>query len=135
MTTPDLRSLIQALVDRWLASPSPNDLDLVEAVRASGALPIYADMGGTLFLRPDCEILSLDHDSKDEPQVETDPSWRLTAVVVGTEKYPELRPFLPARPSGTEDCEACDGRGRVRVGEIDFLCGRCYGLGWLGGAV
>jgi hypothetical protein len=135
MTAPDMRCVIQALVERWLASP--NDLGLVEVVCASGALPVYADMGGTLFLRPDGEILVLDGGSNHEPQIETDPGWRITAVVVGAEKYPELRRLLPARPSGVEDCEACEGRGQVRVGDIDyrFLCGKCYGLGWLGGAV
>jgi hypothetical protein len=137
MTTVDLRGVIQALVDRWLASPSSNAPDLVDAVHASGALPVYVGMGGTLFLRPDGEILILEGGSNHDPQVETDLSWRITAVVVGVEKYPELRPLLPARPPGTEDCEACHGRGRVHIGGIDyrFLCGTCYGLGWLGGAV
>jgi hypothetical protein len=132
MTTPDLRTLIRSLVERWLASPDRTDL--TGAVRVSGALPVYSDMGGTLLLRPDGEILFLDNESEDdEPQIETDFGWRTTAVVVGVEKYPELRPLLPIRPPGTEDCEACAGHGRVRVAETDhrFLCGRCHGLGWL----
>jgi hypothetical protein len=132
MTTPDQRALIRSLVERWLASPDCTDL--TEAVRVSGALPVYSDMGGTLLLRPDGEILFLDNESEhDAPQIETDFGWRTAAVVVGVEKYPELRSLLPIRPSGTEDCEACAGRGRVRLGETDhrFLCGRCHGLGWL----
>ncbi|GAC1448844.1 MAG: hypothetical protein NVSMB9_32400 [Isosphaeraceae bacterium] len=132
MTTPDLRSLIASLVERWLASPSPDCPDLAEAVRVSGALPVYSGMGGTLFLRPDGEILLLDHESEDVvPRIETDHGWRTAAVVVGAEKYPELQPLLPIRPPGTEDCVDCAVRGRVRVAEISFLCGRCYGLGWL----
>jgi hypothetical protein len=131
MTAPDLRSVIQSLVKGWLASPTRSDL--TEAVRGSGALPVYSDMGGTLFLRPDGEILVLGSGPEDdEPRIETDPGWRITAIVVGAEEDPELRPLLPVRPSGTEDCEACAGHGRVHVGEIDhrFLCGRCHGLGW-----
>src|SRR3954454_20804853 len=114
MTAPDQRALIQSLVERWLASPDRTDL--TEAVRGSGALPVYSDMGGTLLLRPDGEILFLGSGPEDdEPRIETDPGWRITAIVVGAEEYPELRPLLPVRPSGTEDCEACACHGRVRV--------------------
>jgi hypothetical protein len=138
MTTVDLRTVIEALVDRWIAAPA--HLDLVEAVRMSGALPVYVDMSGALFLRPDCEILCLpDGDSIEAIAVERDPGWRLTAVVVAAEKYPELKPLLPARPPGTGECKWCGGRGRIRIGESDCrrgpICGRCFGLGWLGGAV
>jgi hypothetical protein len=132
MTTPEQRTLIESLVKRWLVSPVRSDL--INAVRVSNALPVYSDLGGTLLLRPDGEILFLDSGSgDDEPQIETDFGWRITAVVVGAEEYPELRPLLPIRPSGTEDCEACAGLGRVRIGETDvrILCGRCHGLGWL----
>jgi hypothetical protein len=134
--SPVLPGVIQSLVDRWLDSP-PKDPGLVEAVRSNGALPVYADIGGTLLLRPDGEILALDHGSRTAPQIEADPGWRITAVVVGAEKYPELRRLLPVRPPGTENCQWCEGRGRVRIGEIDRgpLCGNCYGLGWLGGTL
>jgi hypothetical protein len=136
MPSPDLQRVIQSLVDRWIASP-PNDPVLVKAVRASGAMPVYADMGGTLFLRPDGEILFLDDVSSDAPQIETNPGWRITAVVVGAEKHPELGRLLPARPPGIGNCEDCEGHARVRIGDIDyyFLCGTCHGLGWLGGTV
>jgi hypothetical protein len=132
MITPDLQTLIRSLVERWLASP--DRADLTEAVRVSGALPVYSDMGGTLLLRPDGEILFLEDASEDdEPQFETDEGWRITAIVVGAERYPELRPLLPIRPAVAEACGACDGQGRIRVAEISrgFLCGTCRGLGWL----
>lgn len=125
-----MRIVIQLLVERWLASPTHQDL--IEAVRFSGALPVYVDIGGALFLRPDGEVLSLEGSSKGEPHVETDPRWRIAALVVGAEKYPELRPLLPARPSEAKNCEACDGSGKIRVGGIgpQIHCGICYGLGW-----
>jgi hypothetical protein len=132
MNTPALHAQIRSLVARWLASP--DHADLTEAVRVSGALPVYSDMGGTLFIRPDGEVLFLEIDSEDdEPRPLADEAWRMTAVVVGAERYPELRPLVPSRPADTPDCDACAGRGRIRVAESDqrFLCGRCYGLGWL----
>ncbi len=115
MAAPDLRSVIQHLIQRWFDSPT--HLELVDAVRTSGALPVYADMGGALLLRPDGEILCFPWDSLGEPARESDPGWRITAVVVGTEKYPELRPLLPVRPVGTPDCQWCAGSGRIRIGE------------------
>jgi hypothetical protein len=132
MNTPDLKTLIRSLVERWL--DSPDRPDLTETVRASGALPVYSDVGGTLLLRPNGEILFLDAvTGDDEPQLETDQGWRITAVVVGAERYPELRPLLPIRPAVAEKCDACAGQGRIRVAEIShgFLCGTCRGLGWL----
>src|SRR5689334_15652612 len=111
MRTPDPRTLIESRVQRWLASPVRSAR--ICAVRGSRAAPVYSDMGGTLLPRPDGEILFLDSDSgDDEPQIETDFGWRITAVVVGAEDYPELRPLLPIRPPGTEDCVACAGLGR-----------------------
>jgi hypothetical protein len=58
ITHPDLQEVVRSLLDRWLASP-PDDPVLLEAVRSCGALPVYADLGGILFLRPDGEILVL----------------------------------------------------------------------------
>jgi hypothetical protein len=136
MPSPELQKVIQSLVDRWLASPS-NDPELARAVRNSGALPVYADMGGTLFVRPDGEILTLEHDSTEAPQIEADHGWRITAVVVAAEKHPELGGLLPTRPVGAADCQECQGRGTLRIPNIDrdWLCGKCYGLGWLGATV
>jgi hypothetical protein len=136
MATPDLRSVIEHLITQWLASPT--HLELVEAVRISGALPVYVDVGGALLLRADSEILCFPWDSLGEPAPESDPGWRLTAVVVGAEKHPELRPLLPVRPIGTEDCRWCACHGRICIGDLDrssdLICGSCYGLGWLGAA-
>jgi hypothetical protein len=136
MAPPDLRSVIGHLVEQWLAAPT--HLELVEAVRNSGAVPVYVDIGGALVLRADGEILCYPWDSLAEPAPESDASWRLTAVVVGAEKHPELRPLLPVRPIGTADCQWCAGRGRICIGESDRkrgpICGSCYGIGWLGAA-
>jgi hypothetical protein len=121
--------LIQSLVQKWLASPTHREL--MEVVQTSGALPVYEGMGGTLLLRPDGEILVLTDDSI-EPEVESDPVWRLIAVVVGAEKYPDLRSLLPVRPPGTPDCDFCGGCGRLRLGTVEsnVMCGSCNGLGW-----
>ena len=131
-----MQDVIRQLVDCWLAS-APSDPVLVEAVRSTGAIPVYADIGGTLLLRTDGEILALDDGPSAVPRIETDLGWRITAMVVGAEKYSELGRLLPVRPSGIGNCEYCEGRGRVRLGDNDRgpLCGNCHGLGWIGGTV
>jgi hypothetical protein len=134
MAATDLRTTIAHLIKQWLASST--DPELVEAVRISGALPVYMGMGGALLLRPDGEILCFPWGCFGELAPESDPGWRITAVVVGAEKYPELRPLLPVRPFGTADCEWCTGSGRIRIGASEDrrgpICGSCHGLGWPG---
>jgi hypothetical protein len=134
MAAPDLRSVIEDLVKQWRASPTHPEL--VEAVATSGALPVYMHMGGALLLRPDGDVLSFPWDGIGKPAPESDAGWRLIAVVVGAEKHPELRPLLPVRAAGTADCAACEGRGRIRIGDHHRgpICGSCKGLGWLGAA-
>jgi hypothetical protein len=95
-------------------------------------------MGGALLLRPDGEVLCLPWGELEKLAPESDAGWRLTALVLGADKYPELRPLLPVRPSGTADCEACKGGGRIRIegsgNRRGPICGRCLGLGWLSAA-
>jgi hypothetical protein len=98
MTTPDLRTLIRSLVERWLASPDRTDL--TEAVRVSGALPVCSDMGGTLLLRPDGEILLLDNESgDDEPQIETTSGGGLRRLSSQWRSTPN---FVPSYRSGLQ---------------------------------
>jgi hypothetical protein len=96
------------------------------------------DMGGALLLRPDGEVLSFPWGRIGKPAPESDAVWRLIAVVVGAEKHPELRPLLPVRPAGAADCAACEGSGRIRIGESDHhrgpICASCHELGWLDAA-
>jgi hypothetical protein len=136
MAAPYLRTVIEELVKQWCASP--DHPELVEAVARSGALPVYMDMGGALLLHPDGEVLCLPWDEIGGLAPESDSGWRLTALVVGAEKYPELRPLVPVRPSGTADCEWCKGGGRIHIegtgNRRGPICGRCYGIGWLSAA-
>jgi hypothetical protein len=128
-TSTAIEGSIKALVRAWHDGPDPHDLGPV--VRETGAIPVYSDMGGTLFIRPDGEILLLCHDSDEPPQIEPDPHWRLWAKVAGAEKYPELRVLLPIRDENATECRSCCGRGRVLIGETSLRCGDCCGLGWL----
>jgi hypothetical protein len=96
-----------------------------EVASRFGALPVYADMGGTLFITPSLQILTMRHDEGAMSE-ECSPEWRLAAPVAAVERFPELRQLLPTRPSGSLDCSVCAGTGRL----LGARCGSCIGLGW-----
>lgn len=113
----------------WIADRirrlSPHD----PAVAAAGALPLYADIGGIIAIRPDGTFVEWSHDSdgRGAHPVE-DPTWVLLALVAGARRYPEFRPLLPSRGPGAVACDCWEIPGCVSG---VFSCGRCGGLGWL----
>jgi uncharacterized protein (TIGR02996 family) len=117
-----------ALRDDWLS----HDRNREFACRFD-ALPVWADMGGYLLLRPDGEVLTLDDEGPPRPQ--THAGWRLLGLVSAAEFFPELRPLLPPRPADAAHCPACGGKGverwRVEGKKGITPCGKCWGLGWL----
>ena len=129
-----LANQIEARIHEHINKPDAHFRVLAQRLEA---LPIYADMGGNILIRPDGELLfvSIDED-EDNPGVVTsliEPKWRTIALVVGSEKYPELRELLPSRPLNAQDCQHCGGRGRIDpLPEIKgILCGYCDALGWI----
>jgi hypothetical protein len=102
---------------------------LFEVARRCNALPVHRDMGGTLFVTPEGDVLVMGLDDS-TPEVEHDPNWRLSARVSAAEKYPALGSLLPPRPVGIADCSACGGSGELQIGTVRLGCGYCWGLGW-----
>jgi uncharacterized protein (TIGR02996 family) len=104
-----------------------------ELARRCAALPIYADMGGTILLRPDGEILVVDDEEELQPL--THRGWRLIGLASAAEFFPELRPLLPPRPFSANSCPQCGGEGVERwwvQGKKGITpCGKCWGQGWL----
>jgi hypothetical protein len=95
----------------------------------SGALPLYADPGGVIGIRPDGTLLEWTHDSGEgEARPVEDRTRMLIALVAGARRYPDLRGLLPTRSPGAVDC---------RCREIPecvsglFWCGQCGGIGWI----
>ena len=106
---------------------SDSTAELRDVVRQYDALPVYSDVGGTLFLTPTLNVLCLPADGVDV-QEEHSPEWRLAALVRAAERFPELQSLLPVRADDTPPCAACSGRGSLLNG---LRCGCCLGLGWL----
>jgi len=105
-------------------------------VETLDALPLYSDWGGGVALRSDGELIGFLWDEPQSIKVETDSHLRFLAVVVGSEKFPELACLAPLRSADDRDCPICDGTGEVAglaAAGIDTKILRCYcgGAGWL----
>ena len=116
---------IQQQIDAFQSS----DHAFVETVRRLRLWPVYADLGGCMFIGADGQVYSSDHDLRDV-ELESHSGWRTTAWVAALKRVPELRALLPVRPEGTPDCPSCDGNGCVKIGTCEVGCGSCWGLGW-----
>jgi hypothetical protein len=99
------------------------------AVPECGALPLYADLGGVVGIRPDGTLVAWSHDGggRDARPVE-DRIWVLIALVAAARRYPEFQKLLPGRGPGVIDCDC--RRIPASVSGLIY-CGRCGGMGWL----
>jgi hypothetical protein len=122
MDSPEL--CIKRRLDEYLSEPGAEFRDVASHF---SALPVYSDIGGTLFITPSQKILSM---RVDETAVneEQSPQWKLVALVAAAERFPELAQLLPVRSPETPPCTFCSGTGRL---QRRLRCGECYGLGWL----
>jgi len=128
MALPDHTSkLVEHRLEEYLKAPFD---DMQEAARTHRALPVYADVGGVLFLKTDGDVLFRDS-SKMEAGLNPEKSlqWQTIARLAAAERFPELKELVPTRPPSTPDCPDCGGRGRVLNDAL--RCDECFGLGWV----
>jgi len=121
---------VSVLIERLIEESLRSSTDLAGKIaRANRVLPVYADIGGFLFLKPNGEVWSQDSESFDSAlKLEESPHWCLVARLAAAERFPELSELVPVRPAEAADCSDCEGLGRVLNGLV--RCGVCYGLGW-----
>lgn len=118
-----LQALIRPRLAEYLSDAGAEFRDVA---RQFEALPVYSDLGGTLFITPSLQVLTM----RSEETIlgeECSPQWRLVALVVAAERFPELAQLLPVRPGNVAPCAMCSGTGRLQQG---VRCGSCFGLGW-----
>jgi hypothetical protein len=128
MTLPaHLSTLIELRIEQYLTGPAD---DTRASARTHRALPVYADVDGTLFLTPTGEVLMKRGQDANAPLVpEQSAHARVVALIAAAERFPELAEIIPARPASATTCQDCEGEGKVLNGMI--RCGNCSGLGWL----
>jgi hypothetical protein len=95
-------------------------------VDAVGALSVYADMGGSLALTPEGEVVHYDFENGAASIPEE--KMQKFARVRAAQRFPELRDLAPERPDSAISCPVCSGRGEIRRG---MYCGKCVGMGWV----
>ncbi len=98
------------------------------------ALLLVASIGGASYIRPDGTVLTEVWDTDDGLVEERDEKMRISALVYGMTRYPELASLLPRRSEDSKDCSACIASGWVHVGNRELVCGECAGLGWVDAA-
>jgi hypothetical protein len=121
---------VSVVIERLIEECLRNSTDpLGKTARAHRALPVYADVDGSLFLKPNGEVWFQGGESGDAAlTLEESAHWSLVARLAAAERFPELAELVPVRPAGAADCPDCEGRGRVMNDLV--RCGVCYGLGW-----
>ena len=115
----------ESSLDEYL-SHIDNDPGLLHLARTHRVLPVYSDLGGSLFLTAGLEIWTLSEEERTLLTPESDPHWCLIGLVSAAKKYPRLGFLTPQRPSEASTCVACNGTGRM----LNFWCGECFGVGW-----
>ncbi len=101
------------------------------AAREHGALPLHATAIYLWMLRPDGEILVMDHEAFRRPvDREDDPLVRFAVMVQRARREPFLADRIPSPPAETRPCWACRTDG---VGPDGLGCLACRGLGWRSG--
>jgi hypothetical protein len=94
---PSVETEILAALAEYLKDPRKVGLDTELAVLARGlcALPLYADMGGVLLIRPSGDVLMVNSNEewteKAEYEVVTDPQWISRAYDFCARRYPRLQ--------------------------------------------
>jgi hypothetical protein len=121
----DMPKRIQALLDAWI----PNGW-VQETCKRLGALPLHGNPVYVWCLRPDGEILWMDHESTShESEPETDALTRFAVMVQGARRESDLRNFIPRPTKEARPCGSCKATG-VQEGRASG-CVSCNGLGWV----
>jgi hypothetical protein len=123
--TMDLANVVGRLSEE--AAQSTSSPDIREAIRRTGGVPVYADMGGVLLITREGDVWQYDHESV-AVGVELEERWRQLALARAARHFPDLRGLAPQRPAGAIDCPSCGGAG-VIMETLD--CGVCSSTGWI----
>ena len=122
---------LDAFVRDRLAETATSNPGLHASLQEVGGMLLMGTMGIEVALKPDGSVWV----REEEMASTVRQPWRIASVQEragflsdASERWPELRPLIPARPSGAPSCARCNGSGYI-VQEI--ICPSCRSLGWL----
>ena len=81
------------------SAPSEAERD---AAKHTGGVPVSAQFGGVLVLRPDGTVTLYDPETR--TLSEPEPQWWTAARVKAARRFPELAGILPAKPMNAVQC-------------------------------
>ena len=130
-----LGDMIESRIAEFERSDHEPPFSFVAArARALHVLPLYVGWTHALAINRDLEIISFSHeDAEEPPRVEADLAMKNTALVRGSEKYPELK-TLWVKPPGSRDCPVCGGTGTHPITSnpnLSHVICSCGGAGWV----
>ena len=129
--SPELAARIRQWIDELTAKGLQNWL--LRTCKELDILPLHATSIYLWALRPDGVVLCMDHEAfRQTTEPETDPLTIYAALAQGARTHPELRELLPGCPTGTRECDLCQGLGWTKAPgeETGTGCLQCNGLGW-----
>jgi hypothetical protein len=126
--------LVKSALAEYLKQPQYGEADFAQKYQA---LPLYAGWTGTTYLTTAGEFWFRNCEYN-PPRIENDlnESSKLVSLVLAAERHPQLASLLPSRPDGAINCDECDGKGQITIGNVsNLICGQCSALGWRTSAV
>jgi hypothetical protein len=122
-------------IKEWIAALPTGGLSnwVLNVCKEEQMLPLHSTSIYIWALRPDGQVLCMDHEAFSQPiDKETDPHTLFAVLNQGARDYPELSVLIPLAPSGMRQCERCSGVGWLKSPEATHgdACNRCDGMGW-----
>jgi hypothetical protein len=130
--SPDLAARIRRWIDELPTEGMENWISRLCKVHDS--IPLHCTQIYLWALRPDGQVLSIDHESfARRAELENDPVTAYAALAQGARDYPELSELLTHNPARVRQCEVCGGLGWTKAqppAQGTDSCHWCEGMGW-----
>ncbi len=122
---------VERALAAYLAQAEPaHHADLRRWASFHHALPIIADMGGCVALRPDGTFIAFTWDRETELDPDLSPYNVHIARGVASRKFPTIVGLSPLRSGNSVTCPRCGGTGTPEPSHLNVIC-YCGGLGWV----
>jgi hypothetical protein len=127
---------LAARIRRWIDELPTEGMEnwLSRLCKQHDSIPLHCTQIYLWALRPDGQVLSIDHESfARRAELENDPVTAYAALAQGARNYPELSGLLTHPPAGVRRCEVCDGLGWTKArppARGADSCQRCSSMGW-----
>ena len=130
--SPDLAARIRCWIDELPTEGMENWTSRL--CKQHESIPLHCTQIYLWALRPDGQVLSIDHESSTRrAELENNPVTAYAALAQGARTYPELSELLTHNPAGVRRCEVCGGLGWTKAqppAHGTDSCHRCDGMGW-----